>query len=306
MQTAPFHCRLLHPRYWPVWLGLGLVALLAQLPFSWQMWLGVRLGRLSYYLAKRRRHIARRNIALCFPERSAQQRQALLKKHFETNGITLFEMGMSWFMPYRRLHKRFVIKGKHHWDKINAQGQGALIIGIHFNTLEIVNGPVNRLFNVHMTYRPHDNPVYDYIQCRGRERHNACAAMVDRYDIRTMVRVLKQGDWLWYVPDQDYGPRVSKFIPWFGIPAATVTATPRLLRMAKVPAMGIRFRRLPDYRGYEIELLPQIDGLPSGDDEADLSRLNRHIEDCIRQNPAEYLWVHRRFKTRPEGELGVY
>ncbi len=285
---------------------MGALALLAQLPFRWQMWLGVRLGRLSYYLAKRRRHIARRNLQLCFPEKTDAERQRLLKQHFETNGITLFEMGMSWFTPYRRLHKRFAIKGKHHWDAIKAKGSGALVIGSHFNSLEIINGPVNRLFNVYMTYRPHDNPVYNYIQCRGRERHNTQAAMVDRGDIRTMVKVLKQGDWLWYLPDQDYGPQVSRFIPWFGIPAATVAATPRLLRMAGVSAVAMRFGRKPDYSGYDIEFLPAFAALPSGDDAQDLHCLNQHIEDCVRRNPQEYLWVHRRFKTRPPGEAGVY
>lgn len=282
------------------------MALLAQLPFRWQMGMGVYLGRLTYHLAKRRRQIAERNIQLCFPEKSPEAQQALIKKHFETLGITIFETGISWFMPWSRLQKRFHLQGLEHWQKIKDSGSGALVIGIHFNTLEIANGPVNRLFNLHMTYRPHDNPAYDYIQCRRRERHNQNAAMVDRYDIRGMIRVLRKGDWLWYVPDQDYGRKVSEFVPFFNVPAATVAATPRLLRMAKVPAVGIVFRRRAAYTGYDIEFLPEIKNLPSGDDHADLVLLNQHIEHYIRQNPEEYLWVHRRFKTRPKGEPSFY
>jgi len=306
MKTAPFTLKLLHPRYWLVWLGLGFMALLAQLPFRWQMCLGVYLGRLFYYCAPRRRYITERNIELCFPQWVADERNAFVFKHFETMGITVFEMGMSWFMPYSRLEKRFELKGLEHWQALKKQGKGALVIGMHFNTLEIANGPVNRLFNLHMTYRPHDNPAYDFIQCLGRERHNPNAGMVDRYDVRGMVKVLKKGDWLWYVPDQDYGPKVSEFVPFFGIDAATVAATPRLLRMAKVPAVGITFKRKDDLSGYVIEFLPPFQNLPSGDDAADLFALNQYFEQRIRENPSEYLWVHRRFKTRPKGEPSLY
>ena len=306
MKTAPFSFKLLHPRYWLVWCGLGCMVLLAQLPFRWQMISGVWLGRLMYRLAHRRRQICERNIELCFPEWSDIEREDFVRRHFETMGVTVFEMGMSWFMPYSRLEKRFEIQGLEHWQALKAEGKGALVIGMHFNTLEIANGPVNRLFNLYMTYRPHNNPAYDFVQCLGRERHNPNAGMVDRRDVRGMVKVLKQGDWLWYVPDQDYGIKVSEFVPFFGIDAATVAATPRLLRMAKVPAVGITFKRKADLSGYVITLLPPFDHLPSGDDNADLLRLNQHFESCIRENPIDYLWTHRRFKTRPKGESSLY
>lgn len=306
MKTAPFTLKLLHPKYWLTWLGFAVMALVAQLPFRLQMFMGVYLGRLSYYLAGRRRYITERNLELCFPELTVQERQQWVYKHFEAIGLTVFEMGMSWFMPYSRLAKRFELKGLEHWQALKEQGTGALVIGMHFTTLEIANGPVNRLFNLHMTYRPHDNPAYDFIQCVGRERHNPDAGMVDRYDVRGMVKVLKEGDWLWYVPDQDYGKKVSTFVPFFGVEAATVAATPRLLRMAKVPAVGIVFKRKEDLSGYEIEFLPPFEGLPSGDDAADLRRLNEYFEQRVRANPTEYLWTHRRFKTRPEGSPALY
>jgi KDO2-lipid IV(A) lauroyltransferase len=221
--------------------------------------------------------------------------------------MALFEMGMAWFMPYWRLQKRFVVKGEEHWNKLKEQGTGALIITIHFTTLEITNVAINRLFNMHMSYKPHKNPVYDLIQRWGRERHNKQSGAIARRDVRGMVKALKKGDWLWYAPDQDYGRKVSEFVPWFGIPTATVAAPPRLLRMAGVPAVAMTYRHLPDYQGYEIEFLPAFEDLPSGDDYADLVRLNQHVEDCVRANPAEYLWVHRRFKTRPtKAEASLY
>jgi KDO2-lipid IV(A) lauroyltransferase len=280
--------------------------LLAQLPFRLQMWLGQLLGRTLYYLLGTRRYVAERNIELCFPELAQAEKKRFVKKHFESNGVTLFETGMAWFMPYWRLRKRFVIKGEAHWRAIQAEGKGALIMAVHFNTLEITNVAINRLFNMSMSYRPHNNPVYDLVQRYGRERHNPRSEAVQRDDVRGMVRAMKKGGWLWYAADQDYGPRVSEFIPWFGVDAAMVSAPPRLAAMADVPIVGISYRRLPDYSGYEVTFMPAFKGLPSGDSRADLVTLNRHYEQCIRENPEEYLWVHRRFKTRPPGQEKLY
>jgi KDO2-lipid IV(A) lauroyltransferase len=256
---------LLHPRYWLTWLYMFLLLLLAQLPFRWQMLMGQGLGRVLYYLLPTRRYVAERNIALCFPEWDAVQRDALVKKHFETNGITLFETGMAWFMPYWRLRKRFVIKGESCWRHLQAansnegsQGnkegrkKGALIMAVHFNTLEITNVAINRLFNMSMSYRPHNNPVYDVVQRYGRERHNSQSEAVSRNDVRGMVRAMKSGGWLWYAADQDYGPKVSEFVPFFGMDAAMVAAPPRLAAMADVPVVAMTYRRVEGYRGYEI------------------------------------------------------
>ena len=311
MKSSRFSPLLLHPRYWLTWVWMLLLFLLAQLPFRLQMFLGKYLGRALYYLLKTRRYVAQRNIDLCFPDWSDEQRRTLVKRHFETNGITLFETGMAWFMPYWRLRKRFVIKGEDHWRSVQQLGseekpQGALIIAIHFNTLEITNVAINRLFNMSMSYRPHNNPVYDFIQRYGRERHNPHSDAINRKDVRGMVKAMKKGAWLWYAADQDYGPKVSQFVPWFGIPSATVTAPPRLAAMAGVPVVAMTYRRLPDYKGYEVHFLPAFEHFPSGDHDADLRYLNLHFEHCIRENPEEYLWVHRRFKTRPEGEAKLY
>ncbi len=306
MTTPTFSYALLHPKYWLTWVSLGLMVLAAQLPYSWQMAMGRCVGKLAYRFAHARKRIAKRNLELCFPEKSEYEREQLLRDHFISNGITIFEMGMAWFMPRSRLLPRFKIIGKEHWDRLKKEGKGALVIGLHFNSLEISNVSVSHLFNLHVSYRAHNNPVFNYIQHHRRERNNPVSQAINRYDIRGMLRVLKQGDWLWYAPDQDYGRKVSEFVEWFGIPAATLAATPRLLRMAKVDAVGITYRRLPDFSGYEIELKPAIEGIPSGDDYQDLVTLNHYIETCVRANPVEYLWVHRRFKTRPPGEPKLY
>ncbi len=321
--SSPSFIALLHPRYWLTWVYMLLLCLLAQLPFRWQMLMGQGLGRILYHVLSTRRYVAERNIELCFPEWDTAQRNALVKKHFETNGITLFETGMAWFMPYWRLRKRFVVKGEQCWRELQNQDvaaandqakcntgakpkQGALIMAVHFNTLEITNVAINRLFNMSMSYRPHNNPVYDAVQRYGRERHNPYSEAVSRNDVRGMVRAMKQGDWLWYAADQDYGPKVSEFVPFFGIDAAMVSAPPRLAAMADVPIVAMTYRRLEGYRGYEIEFMPAFDTIPSGDNYADLVVLSEHYERSIRQNPEEYLWVHRRFKTRPQGQEKLY
>lgn len=300
----------MHPRYWFTWVLLGVSALLAQLPFRLQMLMGRALGRLLYWVMTTRRYVAERNVELCFPEYTPTQRDQLVKAHFETNGVTVFETGIAWFMPYRRLRKRFHVKGVERWRALQqstgGSPRGALIMAIHFNTLEITNVAINRLFNMSMSYRPHNNPVYDRVQQYGRERHNQYSKTINRRDVRGMVKAMKQGGWLWYAADQDYGAKVSEFVPWFGIDAAMVSAPPRLALMAGVPVVGITYRRLPDFSGYEIEFLPAFDNLPSGDNHADLKALNQHFERCIRANPTEYLWVHRRFKTRPPNTPRLY
>jgi KDO2-lipid IV(A) lauroyltransferase len=306
MDAPRFTMALLHPKYWPIWIAFGVLALLAQLPFKWQMWMGRKLGRLLYRLATRRRAIAERNIELCFPDYTAQQRQDLILRHFESNGLILFEMGMAWFMPYWRLRKRFVVKGREHWDALQNKNQGALVIGLHMATLEIANACANRFFTMSVSYRPHSNAVYDYIQYRGRSRHNPKAKSIARHDMRGMVRTLKKGGLLWYAPDQDYGPKISKFTPYFGIETATLSMTPRLLKMAKVPALTVMYHRLPDFSGYVLDFRGVLEGIPSGDDIADLTLLNQHIEACVREQPEEYWWVHRRFKTRPKGQASFY
>lgn len=309
--TPPSLMTLLHPRYWLTWIYMAFLFLLAQLPFRLQMWMGKYLGRALYHCLSTRRYVAERNIELCFPELGETERQELVIKHFESNGMTLFETGMAWFMPYWRLRKRFVIKGEENWRAIQALGgkdskQGALIMAVHFNTLEITNVAINRLFNMSMSYRPHNNPVYDFIQRHGRERHNRESTAVSRNDVRGMVRAMKRGDWLWYAADQDYGAKVSEFVPWFGVDAAMVSAPPRLAAMANVPIVGITYRRLADFSGYEITFMPAFEGIPSNDLQHDLEALSQHYERCIRSNPSEYLWVHRRFKTRPNGQQSLY
>lgn len=294
----------MHPRYWLTWLMLIFWALLAQLPFRWQMKLGRGFGRLLLKVAKRRRHIAERNLSLCYPELTEAERLDLLKKNFESSGIAFFETAIAWFKPYRFLENRFEIIGREHWQGL--ENDGLLIIGMHFLTMEMANAHLNRHYSYHMMYRPHRNKVYDYVQMKCRERHNADTEVIPREDLRKTIKYLKNKHWVWYAPDQDYGRKLSEFVPWFGINCATVKATPKIVGISGAKVAFLAYYRKPDDSGYELVLHPVMENFPTDNPHEDLKRLNDQIESCVRRCPEQYMWLHRRFKTRPEGESSVY
>jgi KDO2-lipid IV(A) lauroyltransferase len=155
-------------------------------------------------------------------------------------------------------------------------------------------------------YREHKNPVFDYVQRRGRERHNQDATAIEREDVRAMLKVLRAGRAIWYAPDQDYGRKQSIFVPWFGIQAATVTATTKFARLGRAKVIPYTLERLPHGKGYSLVVHPPLEDFPGESEEADCRRINEWIEDSVRQHPEQYLWAHRRFKTRPAGDPSLY
>ncbi|MCW8194319.1 LpxL/LpxP family Kdo(2)-lipid IV(A) lauroyl/palmitoleoyl acyltransferase [Proteobacteria bacterium 005FR1] len=302
-----FRLALLHPRYWSTWLGFGLWWLASQLPFRAQLKLGKWLGRIGYHLLKRRRLIARRNIDLCFPELSEAERDQLVRDNFIATATAVFETGMAWFWPLEKLEKLCTIEGQ---ERIQAQldkGEGMLLLTLHFTTLEIMGAVfTGQLPRMAVSYRPHRNPVYDLIQNFLRARRNPDAAAIAAGDVRSMVRHLRNGYGIGYLPDQDYGPKHSVFAPLFGIEAATVVGLSRLAKMSRVPVIPLFSYRRPDNKGYVLKVLPPFEDFPSGDETRDACQLNRHVEDLVRECPEQYLWVHRRFKSRPPGEADLY
>jgi KDO2-lipid IV(A) lauroyltransferase len=221
-------------------------------------------------------------------------------------GIAFFEMAMSWWWPKKRLARLVQIQGLEHLQAAQAQGQGVILMAIHFTTLEIGAALLGQRHTIDGMYRAHKNPVFDYVQRRGRERHNVDSHAIEREDVRGMLKVLRQGRAIWYAPDQDYGPKLSLFIPLFGVPAATVTATSKFAKLGRAQVIPMKQTRLPKGQGYLIQLEPPLQNFPGETDEQDCLRLNQWIEQAITQQPEQYLWAHRRFKTRPEGEAKLY
>lgn len=306
MKENRFQKQFLHPRFWLLWLGLGLLWLLVQLPYPLLLKLGRWLGALMYRFAGSRRHIARRNLELCFPAMSQSERDYLLKQNFASTGIAFFEMAMSWWWPCQRLERLVQVEGLEHLQKAQQAGKGVILMAIHFTTLEIGAGLLGQQHTIDGMYRAHKNPVFDYVQRKGRERHNTDAIAIEREDVRTMLRHLRQGRAIWYAPDQDYGRKQSLFVPLFGVPAATVTATSTFARLGRAVVIPMRQSRLPRGKGYLLQIEPAWQEFPSENDEQDCLRINQWVERAIMAHPEQYLWSHRRFKTRPEGEAKVY
>lgn len=306
MKHSGFDIAFLHPRYWLLWFGLGLLWLITQLPYKVLLRLGRALGALMQRVAHSRRHIVTRNIELCFTHLSAAERDALVRENFASMGIAFFEMAMSWWWPKKRLSRLVQVQGLEHLQAAQEQGQGAILMAIHFTTLEIGAALLGQQHTIDGMYRAHDNPVFDYVQRRGRERHNADAQAIEREDVRGMLKVLRKGRAIWYAPDQDYGPKQSVFVPLFGVPAATVTATSKFAKLGRAQVIPMTQTRLPNGQGYLIKIEPALSDFPGESDEQDCLRLNQWIEQAIAQQPEQYLWAHRRFKTRPEGEAKLY
>ncbi|KAA1189319.1 Kdo(2)-lipid IV(A) acyltransferase [Photorhabdus heterorhabditis] len=305
IQAPSFQRSLLHLRYWPTWFGIGLLYLLVLLPYPVIYWLGTRLGRFSMRFLKRRAKIAERNLELCFPDIPQEKRNEMLAKNFESVGMGIFETGMAWFWPDWRIEHWFKVTGRENIQKIQSTGQGIIVIGIHFLTLELgarILGTLNPGIGV---YRPNDNPVMDWLQTWGRLRSNKY--MLDRKDLKGMIRCLKNGEIVWYAPDHDYGPRKSVFAPLFAVEhAATTTGTSILVRLADPAMIPFTPRRLPDGKGYELIIQPAVDGFPKSDEVKAATFMNKVVEQEILQAPEQYMWLHRRFKTRPEGMPSLY
>ena len=286
------------------WLAAGLLWGVTRLPYPWQLAIGRGLGRLIQRLARRRRYIALTNLRLCFSALTDDEHQRLLNAHFSSLGIALVETALGWWGSDRRLGKLATLTGLEHLQAALRQGRGAILLSAHFTTLEIGGRLLALRAPFHVLYRSHKNPVIETLQLRARRRRFEKA--IPRDDLRGLLASLKRNRPVWYAPDQDFGSDNSVFVPFFGIPAATLTATSRLARVSGAPVVPFFPRRLSGARGYELTLLPALEGFPGDDVEQDTRRITSLIEERIRQQPEQYLWVHRRFKTRPPGEPPVY
>lgn len=306
MDRPRFRLYFLHPRFWPLWLGLAVLWLIVQLPYRVLLALGRVLGALMYRVAGERRRIAARNLELCFAELPSVERTRLLKENFASTGIAFFEMAMSWWWPKARLARLAHVQGLEHLQAAQQEGQGAILMALHFTTLEIGAALLGQQHTIDGMYREHKNPLFDYVQRRGRERHNADSLAVEREDVRGMLKLLRAGRAIWYAPDQDYGAKQSVFVPLFGIEAATVTATTKFARLGRARVIPFTQQRLADGSGYRLVIHAPLEDFPGESEEADCLRINRWIEGVLRECPEQYLWAHRRFKSRPPGAPKLY
>ncbi|MEH6578313.1 MAG: LpxL/LpxP family Kdo(2)-lipid IV(A) lauroyl/palmitoleoyl acyltransferase [Amphritea sp.] len=303
-KATPSNSNFLAPRFWPIWIYISFLRLVLLLPFKGRLWIGRQIGKLLYRLLPSRRHVTATNIRLCFPEASDSKQAEMVKDVFINNGIGTIEAAMAWWRPASEFKHRVTLKGQQHLEKALQQGNGVILLGAHFSTLDIGGLLFSIFHDVDAMYRPHNNPLMEQIILQGRS--NFFGKPIARSDIRTVIRRLRKNHIIWYAPDQDFGLKQSVYAPFFGVQAATITATTRMVKLNNSPILMLAQHRLEDNSGYELELFPIIEPFPSGDDVLDATRINQELEKGIRKDPTQYMWVHKRFKTHPKGKHYLY
>jgi KDO2-lipid IV(A) lauroyltransferase len=285
--------RFLHPKYWTTWLGLGLLRLFEPLPLAFLYLLGRGVGTLFFLLPTSFKRTARRNIELCLPELDVSARERILKEHFRALGVALFEIAVSWWSSDELILRTTRIEGLEHLEAARRAGRGALLLSAHFTTIEISCRALAARLPLNVMYRPTKNEVIGaFLQSR---RAGQTRRAIPRDDVRTLVKALKEGDVVWYAPDQSFRKKGAQMVPFFGIPAATNTATSRIAGMTHALVLPYFFERLPG-GGYRGVIHPPLENFPTDDPIADTERFNRIIEAEVRRVPEQYLWIHRRFK----------
>ncbi|MCE7577748.1 LpxL/LpxP family Kdo(2)-lipid IV(A) lauroyl/palmitoleoyl acyltransferasee [Aliivibrio fischeri] len=302
MKTVPspkFTWALLSPKYWFVWLSFSFLAVLVNvLPFVVLKRIGNGIGCLSKFCLKKRANVARKNLALCFPHYSQTEIERLVNENFKNTGLALIETGMAWFWPDWRVKRHISIIGQEKMLEKEQEGKGVLVLCCHFLNLEMTARIFSLFAPGYGVYRANSNPVYEFIQHRGRTRKGH--KMIDRHDVKSMIKVLKSGNRLWYLPDHDYGRRNSVFVPFFAVQeAATTTGSSFLIDMTKCAVMSGTSIRTDNH--YTLEIGDDIsDDIPRRDAVTAANVLNREIERLIEKEPSQWMWLHKRFKTLPE------
>ncbi|MCM2329636.1 MAG: lysophospholipid acyltransferase family protein [Lysobacter sp.] len=283
------------------WLAVALLWLLHWLPAPVLGSLGRALGRLLYRFGRGR--VTDTNLALCFPDMPEAERKALGLRHFEALGRSAIEMGILWFGSDRRVLDMVPVTGLEHWERIK---DGPIILfAPHFIGLNMGGARMgHQVPGSASIYSRQKNPVLDRLFLKGRRRFGDPLLLSRQDGMRGIVKALREGRMLYFLPDMDFGPRDAIFVPFFGVPAATVTALPRLAKLGRATVLPVVAWQRES--GYEAEIFPPWEDYPTGDLEADVRRMNAFIEERVREHPEQYFWAHKRFKTRPPGEPSPY
>ena len=296
---------LLHPRYWLSWVGLGLLRLLSFIPLPILWLLGGALGGGLYYLHAARRHIAVRNIESCFPDLDRHAHRRMARQHFRALGQASLTIGVAYWASKRRLERLVHSRGREHYDRALAQGRPVILLVAHFIGIEMGGIYLSRERPMIDMYRRTKNRLFDELLRNRRTRFGG--QVVERLEgLKPIIKAMRQGVVFYYLPDQDPGRHNTMFIPFFGVPAATLTALGRLARITDAVVVPCFTRQLSYGRGYEVIFKPALDNFPTADEVADATRMNLEIEQAVREMPVQYFWVHKRFKTRPLGEADFY
>jgi len=298
MQEKPkFQWDYLSPIYWPTWLVMGLLYLTIFLPSSLRILFSKGIGVFLYLVWRKRRHIAKINIQTCFPNKTQQQQTELLKAHFFSVALGIFEIALAWWASPKKLASIVTIHGLENINKGLHQGKGILLVSAHFTSLDIFGAFASTAIEISAMYRKAKNPVANYIMLKGR--FNRCPALFSSKEVKNLIRFLRQNNIVWYAADQNTARKESVFVTFFGETASTNMATARLSKITKAAVIPFYGKRSADAKHYDIYFEPLLDHYPQGDLHQDTQRINHIIEHWVCQIPEQYLWVHQRFRTRP-------
>ena len=294
----------LTPRYWPTWFGLAMLRLSVFLPYSAMKFLSRSLAYLIIIVFPGRKRIAEINIRLCFPELTDSEVQAMVRATLNSAAMSFFEISLAWWASDKRMKQMVSFEGVENIEAERKNNRGIILLGGHYTTLELSG----RLLTYYMrdfrpVYKAARNKLFNKFMISCREK--AINPLLENKNMKKIILALKKGSCVWYAPDQDFGPENSVFAPFMGVKIATLTATSRLAKLSGAAVIPFYSARCDDAK-YIIRFGKAFENFPSGDDIKDASKINSAIEEHVRRYPEQYLWLHRRFKTRPQGEPKIY
>ena len=286
---------------WLIYLKLWVWA---QLPYRLLLGIGIILGTAFKHLSKSRRRVIQKNIATCFPELNDEEQTQLINQNYRETGMMVSHTLKAFLSWDDGFFKNLNIEGANHLEQAQAKGKGVLLVSGHFTALDIGGRVISQQFPVSGVYRPHKNPVQEYVVKQSREKY--AKQMFTRDELKGIIKELKAGGIVWYAPDQDYRRGQSVFSNFFGTQASTITATHQLARISGCQVMFYSVKRTSEKPYYQLAISPALENFPSKDPQLDTDRINEGIESMVKDAPEQYLWLHKRFKTRPEGEDKFY
>jgi len=293
-----------HPRFWPMWVNIALLRLIALFPFRFQLAIGKLLGKIIQGSSGSRQRVVDINLQHCFPQSSLAERNRIKNECFENIGISVIEMSMCWWWPESRLKPLVEIRGKEHVDAVLKSGRGAILLTGHFTSLEIGARFLSLFMPVQVMYRTQKNRLFDsYLYTR---RDSYFVDTISRKKTRQLIKGIKNLVPTWYAPDQNFARERNVFANFMGVEAATITASSRLAQSSGGAMLPYYPERKNDGSGYILWIEPPLKNFPSGDDLKDATAINSSIENFVRMHPEHYMWIHKRFKTRPPGEPAIY
>ena len=292
----------IHPKFYPTWILILLMRIGVFIPFQFQVILGKAIGKLIYPFMKKLRETAYSNISNCFPEKKQPQVTLLVKQHFDAIGISLFETANAYYGSDRKIKKLLSINNKHFFSDALKDEGGIILLCSHFMPLMLGSRALLLENSIANVYRPQNNKLFDKVMVKGYTKNGA--VMIKSKDTRSILKAIKNSLPIWYAPDQDLGINNSVFAPLFGIETATASATARLAKNNNTRVIPYSFIRTK--HGYEMSFDKPIKNYPSNDPIKDATTTNKILENQIIKAPEQYLWIHRRFKTRPDGQENFY